>query len=84
MKLGNLSYQTVTRTDEKRAMLTGSSSGPQRIPTIDLTFRQDGADVVVESRSGGIGLSRGERFESSLWPAVEKCAPGVVVSPSLR
>ena len=29
---------------------------------IDLTFRQDGADVIVESRSGGIGLSRGERI----------------------
>ena len=57
MKIGNLSYQTVTRTDEKRALLTGSSSGPTRIPIIDLTFRQDGAGVIVESRSGGIGLS---------------------------
>ena len=83
-KIGNLSYQTVTRTDEERAMLTGSLPSRQHIPVIDLTFRQDGAEVIVESRSGGIGLSRGERFESSLWPAVEKCALGVVISPPLR
>ena len=83
-KIGNLNYQTVTRTDEKRAMLTGSLPSLQHIPVIDLTFRQDGADVIVESRSGGIGLSRGERFESSLWPAVAKCAPGVMISPPLH
>jgi len=84
---GDLVYQSVVRADEQRATVTGAAtltSGP--MPIIDLTFRQQGSLVRVESRWGGAGGIRrgGERIDRRVWLILERCAKAsVAVDPPL-
>ena len=86
VEIGNLQYQTITRPEEKRAVLTGTMPGPygQRTPVLDLTFKQEASDVIVESRWGGVGLGHGSRYDKSVWPAVGRCGRLVRVTPPLE
>jgi hypothetical protein len=83
IKVGNLQYQTVTRPEEKRAVLTGAMPGPygQHTPVLDLTFKQDASDVVVEARWGGVAAGHGSRYDEAVWHAVGKCGRLISVTP---
>ena len=85
MKIGNLQYQTVNRPEANRAVLTGTMPGPygQRTPVLDLTFKQESPDVVIEARWGGVALGHGSRYEDDVWHAVRGCGRVTSITPPL-
>ena len=84
---GRVLYQTVTRPDEKRMMVTGVlwSASATPMPVIDLAFRQARAgEVTIESRLGGAPTARGEteKIDRTVWSIAQQCTGGrVEVAP---
>jgi hypothetical protein len=82
---GDLIYQVIHRSEQRRATVTGYAfGGAMQVPFIDLTFTQQQAGVLIETRllrfQGGDQPALGaKRVGERAWPIVETCAGGSVV-----
>ncbi len=83
---GDLIYQVIQRSEQRRATVTGYAFGGNwQLPLIDLTFTQQQAGVLIETRllrfQGGDHPALGaKRVDERAWPIVETCAGGSVVN----
>ncbi len=82
---GDLMYQVIQRSEQRRATVTGYAFGGNgQIPLIDLTFTQQQAGVLIETRlfrfqgaDHPVPVTKG--VDQRAWPIVETCAGGNVV-----